>query len=284
MSKRGMLFTVTTFIILWALFMLNLSYINRNSELQKIVVDSAYGNKIMFVEDDVLDGVYWDTINLNLSYVTRNSENFTVMFNGLVLSEDSNHWTPLQQYEDYIEGKYSNWSNVVIKLENFDPIFNINPYSNQLVINNSQLSLTTGQPLQINSFFVEIEVNESYVNQSTNSSPTDTGIVPIIVRVYDESSNHMLSDEIAYLNPGIVNQGFFVDFDDGSMINVEFGNFLGQDGSLLITTSKLSAEIIKLKLVYNISSEPIEVTSGQLLINITDDPIVKQSQITLYKE
>lgn len=284
MNKRGVLITITTFIILWSLFMLNLSYINRNTELQNIVIWSANGNKIMFIEDDVLDDVYLDILHLNLSYVSKDSENITILFNGPILSKEEDHWIRLQEYEAYVEGVYSNLSNVDVELDNFNPEFALEPYSNTLLINESQLSLTTLQAGQIKSFYVEVVVNSSILNHSTNSSPTDSGVVPIIVKILDKNGNPLLADELAYLNPTLVSPAFSVVFADNSRIEVVFGYHLDKDGSFIIKAENLTANITKLKLTYNTTNEHVKITSGNILINITNTRISKQNPITLYTE
>lgn len=284
MNKRGVLITITTFIILWSLFMLNLSYINRNTELQNIVIWSANGNKIMFIEDDVLDDVYLDILHLNLSYVSKDSENITILFNGPILSKEEDHWIRLQEYEAYVEGVYSNLSNVDVELDNFNPEFALEPYSNTLLINESQLSLTTLQAGQIKSFYVEVVVNSSILNHSTNSSPTDSGVVPIIVKILDKNGNQLLADELAYLNPTLVSPAFSVVFADNSRIEVVFGYHLDKAGSFIIKAENLTANITKLKLTYNTTNEHVKITSGNILINITNTRISKQNPITLYTE
>ena len=153
-----------------------------------------------------------------------------------------------------------------------------------MLINKTKLTITTQQPSQINSIQIEVVLNTSISDSTTNSSPVDSGQTKLFVQILDEDHNHLLYDEIAYLNPTIVNQPFYVKFTDNSSLRIDFGYFLGKDGTLLMTASNLIANTTMLNLVYNTTAESIIIAAGEITINTSEKDISKQNQIVLFED
>ena len=284
MNKKGVLFTITTFLLLWSLFMLTQSYTDRNRGLQELTITSTSGDKIRFLEDDITNNIYYDLVDFSICSVSRDSENITIIFIGPVLSKNKDHFALMQEYETFIEGSYSDLNNINLELTNFTPSFTITPYSNNLLINKTELKVTTQQPSQTRSIQIEIVLNTSIANLTTNSTPTDSGEKMISVQILDKNKNHLLDDEVAYLDSTISNQPFYVEFSDNSSLEVKYGNIFDMDGSLAITANNLIANITNLKFTYNLTFELVRIKSGEIQIDIPNRNLSKQAQIMLFVE
>src|SRR4030042_141562 len=174
MNKKGVLFTITTFLLLWSLFMLTQSYMNRNSSLQELAITSTSGEKIRFLEDDITNNIYYDLVDFSIDSVTRDSENITITFKGPLLSKYKDHLALMQEYEAFIEDTYSNLNNINVELTNLTPTLTITPYSTNFLINKTELIVTTQPQYQTKSIQIEIVLNTSIANLTTNSTPTDS--------------------------------------------------------------------------------------------------------------
>ena len=64
--KKGFMFTTVTFLLLFSVFSIALIYVNRSNEIQESITDIGYGNKVRFIEDDVISNAYGDLLKLKL--------------------------------------------------------------------------------------------------------------------------------------------------------------------------------------------------------------------------
>lgn len=280
MNKKGIIFTITTFILLWSLFLLSISYMSRNTGLQQLIIRSSVGDKIKYVEDDITYNIYYDLIKFNASS-SRDQENITLKFNGPTLSNKLDHFSVFQDYSDYIEGDYSDLNNIDVQLTNLTPILNIIPFQTQLIINSTKMSITSQQ--LINTIEIIILVNATHAMLETNTTPGDSGTTRVNVQILDSNNKKLLSDEEALLNPTIANPSFYVKFTDNSTLDVKYGYIHDMDGSLEITSTNLVANVSSLLLVYSTTPEKVKIVSGELRINISPD-FTKQSQILMLTE
>ena len=283
LNKRGILFTITTFLLLWSLLVLNASYVRRTDELKGLVVTTSSGDRAKYIEDDVLGELYEGMFGLEFSGVYRESGNITFSFHGFSLSSSTNHESMMQDYENYIEGSYSTLNNIGVELTNFTPTLLIEPVGNRISFNSTILKSTTTQPDNFSSLSVIVIVDRDRLDVLSNSTPSNSGSKTIYVKILDEDED-VLIDKSASLDESNSNSPFIVRFNDGSNISIRYGDYYGLDSSFTISAENLVANITSFDIVFAAPNQKLSVSTGYIKINQSDGILDKSSKATVFVE
>lgn len=283
MNKKGILFTITTFLLLWSLLVLNASYVDRINELKKLVVTTTSGDKLIFLEDDILGEIYTDLLDVDFSLVDSNSENISLGISGFSLSQEVNHEDLIKDYENYVEGDYADLNNIEVELINFSSSFLVEPFGNTMTLNKTIFKSITSQPDNLISISVVIVVDREVGTVISNSTPTDNGDKLISVQIFDEDET-IIIDKSASLDESNTNMPFLVRFSNNSNISVRYGDFFGSDGSFSITAGNLIANITSMEITYESPDENMKVSSGFINLIPSGKIMRKYSKVILFIE
>ncbi|MBW2965947.1 hypothetical protein KY342_02470 [Candidatus Woesearchaeota archaeon] len=279
MNKKGILFTITTIFLLFAVFMLSSAYLIRNKELQRTATLSLAGDKLSYIKDDVTNNIYSDLLSINLRSISRDSY-VTVVFNHSNLTSSINHEQLMQDYKTFVEGDYSNLNNINVNLDGFNNSFILYPYNSTFIIDSNIIYVYTINPDNINKIKLIIDTDEATLNTS-QGQPGNTGDVEVEIELAHSGGEFNPTSD---LDPTAANNPFYVNFADGSRIEINFGLFNGQNGVLRINASQLKADIFHLEYRYNLLSEKVIIKGGNISITSAIENITKQTEIILAEE
>ncbi|MBU2561183.1 MAG: hypothetical protein KKD17_02715 [Nanoarchaeota archaeon] len=276
-NKKGILFTVTTIFLLLAVFLLTSAYLTRNKELQRMATLSLAGDRLSYIEDDIADNIYPELLSLNLESIARASD-VTIIFNHSNLISSRDHRQLMLDYETFIEETYSTLNNIDIDLEGFNNSFSISPYDSTFIIDSDAIYVYTGNPTNISGITLTIDVSEL---NTSDGSPGSTGSVNVEVNI-----NHAGGEfsESADLDPAVANGPFYVEFEDGTEVEVNFGSYNGQEGVLRIRASGVRANIPHLELRYDSLPEGVVIKGGNISLASVLENITKDSEIIIAEE
>lgn len=279
-NKKGILFTIVTVFLLISLFMLSRAFLDRNKELQTTVTGLSAGDKLRYIEDDIVSSIYSDLLWVNLSSVKRQDNNIIFNFSKAgKISPSLNYDSIMQDYESFVEGTYANKNNVNINLMNFNPGFNITNYNtffdfaNKLYIYNN--------PSYLNKIIIQIKANAT--TTEGNTTPTDDGgDYPRINVIVLNQNNDKLYEASPQLNPS-KKQEFKIDLTHGKKVRVKFGTVEGKPDGTLIVDSNLYSEITSLVLSYDEINQKILIIADSN-VSISSLGITKNTELVLYEE
>ena len=97
-NKKGIVITLITLLLLVSIFSLASVYFDRNKDLQTMIVVTGMGNKLSYIEDDIVSNVYTDLLGVNLRGITRGST-INISFNKAMLSPRQKFSTTMNNYE-----------------------------------------------------------------------------------------------------------------------------------------------------------------------------------------
>jgi hypothetical protein len=279
MKKKGIVFTITTILLLASIGVLSSAYLVRNRELQRMTKISLAGDKLRYLEDDITNSIYSDMLSLPMISVSR-GQFFTVFFNHTNLSSSINYQQKVQEYKNFIEGKYSRLQNLNIALSGFNNSFSITPYNGTFIIDTDAVYVYTGNLPALNRTSLTIHAKGSILNSSAGH-PADTGYTGISVKILHSGG---IYDYSASLNPTATNGPFYVMFEDNSSIEINFGKYNDNNGVLRINASGLEADLSSLELMYNLVPEKTAIIGGNISITYPVENITKETTIVIAQE
>ena len=277
MKKKGILFTVTTIFLLLAVFVLSSAYLTRNNEQQRTATLSTAGDKLIYIKDDATSSIYSDLLSINLESIVRGTD-VAVIFSQSNLSSSIDHNQIMQDYETFIEGTYATLNNINIELSGFNNSFSLSPYNSTFIIDRNMFYVYTENPSNISRIRLVIAVDALNIS---DGQPGDTGGVEVEVGIIHNGGEFNASAE---LDPAAANSPFYVNFENNSRIEVNFGSFNSQDGVLRINASGLEADISHMEFRYNLQSEKVIIKGGNISITSAVENITKQTEIIIAAE
>lgn len=276
MNKKAVLFTITTFMMLFSLFLLSGAYANLNKQLQKTILNAKIGTHIKYVEDDISSQIFFDLLGIRLDSITNTGDNTTINFTGGIIDLNITHAMLALDYKNFIERNYSSLNNLQVNMSNFTSKISITPYNASYYINNTRAVFKAGNLLKrIN---LQIILNNT-VQNSTNSSPADNGGIIVYVDIIDKQQTHLIEDSFAILDPTTVGNAFSVALP-GASINVQFGFLDNKEGTMIIEADNLTASM-NFEIIYSPVNETISINGGNLEIIESFAGYTKQTQIKL---
>lgn len=297
MKKKGFLFTIATLLLFFSIFALTSVYLDRNKDLQYSMILSGTGDRLRYVEDDVISNVYSDLLGIKLNAITQPSkqDDINISFSQFLLAPGRDYQAIMQAYEDFVEGTYANKNNIEIGLS-FSNNFTIEPYESLFQITGQDIYAYTLPRIYreniVNGITVIIEVAAQ--NNSVCSAPDD-----------DHSQNPVISVTFVYNKAGggqgsCINtiqlsplennikaghQFYMETANPSGSIEVTYGKKASMDGVFSILASGISANVTQLNFEYEpLAGEEVILTGGAISMETLVREITKQSQVVLAQE
>jgi len=284
MNKKGFLFTIIAILLLWPAFTLTTAYIDRNKDMQHDVVESYAGDKLRFLEDDIVSNAYTDLLGIRLNSMVRNTSpsliTVNVSFNQLLLANGRDYYQITQDYQDFVMGTYASLNNVEINFSDFDNNFTIWPYRTKVEMqgNDTYFYTIPVPPNRVRKIYITVDVSASRSGNCTFPN-NDGGENPEVGVRYVYSGGSCFNS--ATLDPTEDNdrtggegepdyyQFYMGTSSPGGTIEVKYGRlkWKNKDGVLAIFTNGINANITQLDIEYN--STPTRVWIGGADLNIT---------------
>jgi hypothetical protein len=277
--KKAFVFSLMTFLLLFSLLMLSTSYISREKLLERQSLDANIGDRIRYTEDDLISGVHQSLLSIAFT-ISNTSSASIISFSGGRLSSAIDHPAIMAEYERFIEDNYSILTNTLITLTNFSPGFRLEPYGSSYLLNRTSATLTFLNTSSLQQLRLVISVSESLLGILSNSTPPDTGSIPIQVEFHDPQGKELLSDIFANLNPSASNPSFQATFSGGKIIQVNFGKPANRNTTLLINATNLVADITLVELTLS-RSQDLTISDGRLSLGLPSAEVSKTRAIIL---
>ncbi|MBW2971005.1 hypothetical protein KY320_02490 [Candidatus Woesearchaeota archaeon] len=286
--KRGLLFTVTTFLLLSSVFFLSFAYVRRSAYTQSALHMTKTGDRLRYLEDDIGSSAFIDLLGMDIPSVRRRSQNLTLTFTEITLSKDSNYDAMLQQYQSFIENNYASQNNANITLQDFDTKFTIQPYNTTFIVDTTNLEMGHFNSTQVERISVVIKLNQSADDLLSNTTPTDGigKLVEVSVDCLDRSNKPLLTDTFALLETDKHNQKFEMRFAADKSLTVYFGESddIADRAVLEVSINGTDANITSLSIVYPTQLTPTTIDAASVSILIPHLNIRKNSKIYLFAE
>src|SRR3989338_9636811 len=132
LEKKGVLFTVTTILLLISVFLLASAVSDRNKEAQHLL-DTVFGDKLAFMYDDIVSNSYYDLLDVIFEGVSRGAT-VTVKFDHLFASPARSYGVYADSYKTLVQGAYAAKQNAEIALTGMNTTFLIGPYNSTVEI------------------------------------------------------------------------------------------------------------------------------------------------------
>lgn len=301
-EKKGVLFTITTIVLLLSLYLLAESFMERNKELRSIILNSIYGDKFRFIEDDVISGSYKELLGIRLEGIARGST-LDVKFDQFFLSELREYDSYMKSYETLVENKYSSLNNLNITLQGFNTSFLLMPYNSTVEIHSRNLTIQT-MPASTNyiaSITAYITLNDSFSCNGVlcaNQSDADANACeqpgndkqgnPTVTITWEDKSGFTCSRERRLEATENSDKGngrqFYASLLNSGNAEVKFGQVNGVNGVFRITINGIAANATQLDLSYTSMNDKTFIKGGNMAIKSVLGNITKQMEIILYKE
>ncbi len=275
MKRKSMLFTVTTTLLFLSILILIVSYLGRYNELESMASTSMAGSRMSYIEDDITGKVYSDILSLNVESITEEAY-ATVIFNHSNLTSDIDHGQLMKDYESFIEGSYSTINNAEITLTNFTNSIFIMPYGSTITVEGGVIYVFTENASSISEVNISVSTGES--SNISEGRPSNSGSVDLSVDI-DYSGGSF--SETASLDPAAANDPFYVNFESGSRVEVRFGSHGGREGTLVLNVSHAAADLSRVSVGYEPSSEKVKVVGGNISISFPVENMTKTSEILI---
>jgi len=279
LSKKAVLITFASLLLLIPVFLLANAYLTRNSEAKYLPITAAQSHKLRYIENDLVSGYLSDVLGINLRSITRSSS-VNVSFSQISLSANRDYYAIASEYKGFAEGAYASLLNTNISFTSSNNI-SLEPYDTLFSVIGDNLTILT-MPNSTN-YIQQIAVTAviDAQNSSACSSPSDdSGSNPSV------SVNFIFTgSSCAYtvqLDPAEDNDAsgkqFYADtiLPNGS-IEVKYGRVNGMDGQLAVLTNGITVNISRLELVYSYTDDKVILSSGAL--TVTSPYAGKQSKV-----
>ena len=286
-SKKGVLFTIVTIILLTSLFLFTKAFLDRSIELDNALVSYQNTEKLAYIEDDIVSNSYSDLLKISLSAIKRDPLYINITFNHLgILSPNLNHNKIMQDYKDFVVNNYSTMNNIAITLTDFTSNFTINPYNASYYLNGSKLYLYNPDYTSLQKISLQVKTNDDNLNFKNSSTPSNSSGKLIEVNIIDKDGDSLLPTTIRTLSPTLVNAPFYVNFNTTNTPNVSiyFGQFNNKNGTLFVSTDFTTANITSITLTYTALQQKVYLSAGNLTIANKLNAVNKTNEVILAEE
>ena len=301
-GKKGILFTITTIILLLSLYLLAEAFMERNKELGSMMSNSVYGDKFKFIEDDIMSGSYRDLLDIKLEGISRGSTT-DVKFDQLFLSGLRDYDGYMRSYETLVENKYASLNNLNATLTGFNTSFLMTPYNSTFEMHSKNLTIRT-MPTSTNyisSITAYLKVNGTFTcndiacanqtdadNEACEAPANDPAGNPTIAITWEDNTGFtcLRSRNVDPAEDNDKGNGrqFYVSLLNAGNAEIKYGQVDGINGVFRITVNGITANATQLDLSYDLMNEPITIKGGNLMVKSVLGNITKQMEIILYKE
>lgn len=256
MKKKGLLFTVTTVILLASLVMLAMVFYERNKELSGVVSRSGYGEKLNFVYDDIsydltdimgVGGVQISggTVNITLNTELRNYVDYD---------------TVVADYVAFINGTYAQNNNIELYVSAES---NVNWTYGYMDINEDEMYIYNDAD-RLNGIKTVLKINSG--SYSSDHEVTTAGTTSFRV-VLLNNVDSVLYDETHLVDPTAENYVMFR-LAGGDTLLVKFGKWATNPAGTLHISTDPYTEIRNIEMQFN---ETIDSAgAGYIEINMGD--------------
>ena len=217
---------------------------------------------------------------MHLTNLSRKDGIARIMFSPAAeLSSAIDHSARFETYATLAEANYASQGHLTLTLTNTEPEMILLPWDAVFRIDSDTFTASMSDHSDVQELTIRAQV--SAVNVTTNSSPADSGGVPISVEVRD-SLGAVVLDENAFLDLNQNNAAFSVTFDDGSSFNI----WVGSTGARLIEAevTALDANITLLDIELSDPGEQLSLTSRASLALDTPDEMALSRLLVVIDE
>lgn len=279
--KKGMLFTLMTFFVLFSLLLFAQSMFLQDLERQNIRISMPSSAKASATEEFIGKDILY-IFNVSEAHLNKSaSKNSTVLyFSKFGAMPMKNSSEMLARYTSFIQNNYSKLDGANISIFNATPTLFISGYNTTITLNQTETLIITENPNLIQSITITILTNTStFWNSSSPAQDTNSQNITVFIR---SSQGTAVFSSSATLNPNKTNAAFTVFFNQSglSSIQVEFGNISNRTGTFRIRANNIAATPQDLKIAYSLISSPVQLRIPAIL-RYADLTLGKNSSIIL---
>lgn len=265
-SKKSILFSLMALILLLPVFIVSTLHLENNEKQNSHANKYIYAQRIKYIEDDIASDIL-DLLNYNAT-LKRESGINQIKFNNITLLDPS---PKLQDYEDFIENKYSGMinNNVEINVTNTSSLMDINNMN--LSVRNYSFELNN--ITNIYNLTLHIKALEPYTLNDTSMPGNDPDGINVNIIVENNYDERVIERQMT-LN---INESNSLFVAKNNMTNVT----VGLSNYLLNITSTINTRVELLDIGFG-HNRSVELSSGNISIPEYLG-ISKKSRIVLMK-
>jgi hypothetical protein len=279
-KNKGILYSVSTMLLLVSLFSLASVYYQVTQSYDRSMIDNNVHAKMRYLEDDIVSGVYRDLLPYKVSSITRAAGTVSVNFNDIIRLKDERDFDGrMDSYESYIESGYESLQKMDITLEDFSSNITVDPYGSLIDLSEDTLEVYNDIS-NITDITVTLKFN--YQNPGLDSSSTAAGVVNLRIIVINEDDD-VKSDTTTAVSPVALNN--FTYAAGGTHLgNVHFGQLSDFPLGTLQLKPAVYMENSQILLGFNEHSRNTIIKGGTLKLVSLVDNSTKISDIILIEE
>jgi len=149
MNNKGLVFTLATILLFFALLSLSYSYLAREKEMQRMIAQATIGSKIKYIEDDISSDIL-SILNITLVNISKrdnpspavnpNVKDLVVYFEDFgMLPRNPDINGEMRNYTRLLQNQTSILQGVDISLSNYDTSnFTLTPYNTEFSFDDSE--------------------------------------------------------------------------------------------------------------------------------------------------
>ncbi|KHO45124.1 MAG: hypothetical protein QS99_C0017G0008 [archaeon GW2011_AR4] len=275
LQKKGLLFTVMTFLLMFSVFIIALSYAERISSIKGMMVGAGAIHKQRYYEDDIASRAYADLLGLNIS-LTHTGNTRIVNLSIPNIGNGTNPHYHMQFYKDFIERVYSSDNNINITLREFNATITLSPINTTISLDTNNTKLTNLSLLS--EFSLVLKTNETAIPIVTPSF--DAGAISLNIAILNES-DEVISTTVASVSGSGANSITYA-FGGAKIVIFEFGQTSIGTSSMVISTT-IPVEYRGFSLSF-LSPSPLSAIGGNVSIASRSTNSTKNTKILLAKE
>lgn len=292
MNKKGILFTITTILLLGSMIFIVSNYVKKSDRVKYVIQESYTADRLRYIENDVASD-FLDLINVTLMNITKNNNEVVLRFSNFGKIPRVALKSNLSEYEQFLEDNYSKLINTEIKLTNFNQNMTFRGYNSTFVLyeggKDVNLDVFTQDYSNIKNINLTLEINVNISNSfcPSNDAPGNPQVHLIVCY-----NGQKKLDCIRRLKTSgtCASQGFYVKpqgIEPNERVDVEFCEYNNDQGTLRVNSSSgLTAEITNLRYTYNAINRQtwLETSESNLYLNPRFGNLVKNNSILLGEE
>ncbi|MBI2107910.1 hypothetical protein HYU10_02900 [Candidatus Woesearchaeota archaeon] len=299
--KKGVLFTVTAIMLLLSVYLLANAFSERSSGLSEAIIGLSFGDRLRFVEDDIISGSYAQLLDIDFDNTER-SASFTLRFDRFFISPLRDYPSYMKAYETLAENKYSSLSNINITLSGFNSSFIARPYNSTFILGKSNFTILTmpDSANYIQTITANIRLNGTFscdgeacedqedADENACEQPGNDPQGNPVIDITWEDKNGMTCTRSRRLDPTEDNnkgngKQFYVGLLDAGNAEIKYGSVDGTNGIFRLAADALSANATQLDIGYALMGGRLSIEGGILSIR-TPSNVTKSARIILYGE
>jgi hypothetical protein len=235
MNKKGLLFTIFSFLFLSSLLFIVLAYSAWFTNFVSVLgPELSAGTKVAFVEEDI----FYDLVSLYSIEdinIEREGPNVTLKVDNF-FNSSRDYVSLLSSYETFIEGNYATETNTEIVVEDLSYGFLISPYGLHTSNQANSLYVFTDEYEKIKEINITILIYDT-VTHTTTTTPSNSGDTIVRVKTLSSSGTEFL-DSHASLSGTTSNAPFETRFATNLDIDVYYEDTGTESGVLWIDYSQ----------------------------------------------